>query len=130
MFLNNKIVFFLIIYSNIMTTINSTWWIRYKQIPENVLEKESKLKSGGSDSPGENAYGNSLNDNVVKANFARGSSQGKQSSASLFGNTNAIDNVSGPTLLKPLARPRNKKFGYIKNNRLDLNQLRTPINGI
>ena len=112
-----------------MTTTNSTFWFRYTQIPDHVIERESKIRKISSDSPGENAYGSSLNDNVVKANFAKGSSQGKQTSQSLLANTNAITNLTGPQLLRPLARPKNKKVSFFKGNRAELNELQTPATG-
>lgn len=98
-------------------------------IPENVL-KDTRFSNKTSDSPGQNVYGNSLNDNVIKKNLAKGSSQGKQTSFSLFGNTNSVDLASGPTLLKPLATPSYQRFGHIRNNKIGQNKLRTSINGL
>ena len=113
-----------------MTTINSSWFIKpHVKISFDVIQKESTLNFNNSDSPGTFAYGNSTStDNIVKKNFAK-VSHGKQSTFSLFGNSNSILSMSGPQKLQPLARPDKVKFYYAQQNKTGLRQLQTSASG-
>lgn len=114
-----------------MTTINSSWFIKPNiKIPFDVIQKESTLNFKSSDSPGQFSYGSSTTtDNVVKKNFATKSSHGKQSTFSMFGNSNSIISMSGPQRLKPLATPDKVKFYYNQQNKTGLRNLQTSASG-